>query len=460
MERSLSTPLYVQLGERLAAEIRSGRLGAGMKLPSARSLSKRLGITAVTVSEAFRWLRERGLAVSRVGSGTYVSGPRGVLSASSSGAFLHLDRREPPPSLFPADAVRQIMDRILEEDGGEAFAYGDAGGDSSLKEVLAAELSAGGFALGDAEVVIFSGAQQALSLLLRAWLQRGDWVLVERPTYPGMLRLLQQAGARVEAVDVGPEGPDPDRVEALLAARPFRLVYAMPAYHNPTGACWSGSCKQRVAAACSARGVLLVEDDALSGLDFGHGRARALAASVTGCSSLVYVRSFSMILMPGFRLGFCLAPRAVANTLKRAKEQADLLTSGFFQRVLCRFLAEGHMGRHLRYIETYYRDLYRRAVDAARETLGGAGFTIAPGQGGPSLWCRLPAGLPPATFFRECIRAGVGVVQGQEYSLDQSTADGMGIAFSRLHREDWIEGLRRIARAARTAAAAPSGSRI
>jgi DNA-binding transcriptional MocR family regulator len=452
LDRALRRPLYIQLADGLERDLRAGRLAPGQRLPSARELARRHGTTPVTVNQAFRRLRTRGLVVSRVGSGTYACGAAaGPPRAHAKGAFLHLDRREPPASLFPADDIRQIMDRILDEEGGEAFAYGDPGGDAALKEVLSGELVAGGFGISERDVVVFSGAQQALSLLFRVWLQRGDWVVVERPTYPGVLRLLQQVGARVEAVDVGAEGPDPERLAQALSLRPVRLVYTMPVYHNPTGLCWSAERKRQVAALCAARGALLVEDDALSGLDFGQGRPQALAACAPGCRDIAYVRSFSMILMPGFRLGFCLAPRALANTLVRAKEQADLLTSGFFQRVLCRFISAGHMRRHLEVIEPYYQGLFRRATAAANEILGAAGFRLTRGVGGPSLWCRLPDGVPGELFQRYCISAGVGVVPGEQYSVDQSTADGVGLAFSRLRTEEWIDGLQRVAGAAAAA---------
>ncbi len=452
LDRSLPLPLYIQLADGLECEMREGRLAAGQRLPSARDLARRHGTTPVTVNQAFRRLRARGLVVSRVGSGTYVSGcAASAPPVRARAAFLHLDRREPPASLFPTDVVRQIMDRILDEEGGEAFAYGEPGGDAALKEVLTSDLVEAGFGISERAVVVFSGAQQALSLLFRVWLQRGDWVLVERPTYPGVLRLLQQVGARVESVEVGPEGPDLERLAQALAVRPVRLLYTMPVYHNPTGICWSPERKRRVAELCAERGVLLVEDDALSGLDFGQGRPQALAACAPACRNIAYVRSFSMILMPGFRLGFCLAPRDLANTLTRAKEQADLLTSGFFQRVLCRFISAGHMRRHLGVIEPYYRALFGRAVAAATEILGGAGFRLTPGAGGPSLWCRLPDGVSGDRFQRHCIAAGVGVVPGEQYSVDQSTADGVGLAFSRLRTEEWIDGLQRVASAAAAA---------
>ncbi len=433
LRRDGEVPLYVQMAERLARAIAEGELKPGERLPAGRDLAKLAGTTPVTVSQAFRRLRDKGLAVSRVGSGTYVAGMAAPQAAPAAiPDFIHCDRREPPASLFPTEVVRRIMDRILDEEGGEAFAYGEPGGYGPLREVLLAQLVDEGFATANRDLVVFSGAQQALSLLLRSHVQPGDRVLVERPTYPGMLRLLERTGARVEMVDTGPGGPDPERIGQLLRFRPVRLFYTMPLYHNPTGVCWSPDRQRHIARLCEENGVTLVEDDALGVLDYGAGRQRPPSVTVPACRSTVHIRSFSLLLMPGFRLGFCLAPRDLANSLKRAKEQADLLSSGFFQRVLCRIISEGHLKRHLAVIEPYYRDLFQQALAVAKQTLEPAGFAICPPLGGPSLWCRLPAGIAPAAFQRACIRQGVGIRPGAGYALDEATADSFALEFGHL----------------------------
>ena len=439
----------MQIAERIGRAIANGAMAAGERLPASRELAREADTTPTTVNQAYRRLREKGLVVSRVGSGTYVSGMKAPARGSEPiPDFIHLDRREPPPSLFPTEVIRGIMDRILDEEGGEAFAYGEPGGYGPLREVLLAQLVDEGFATTNRDLVVFSGAQQALSLLLRSHVQRGDWVLVERPTYPGLLRLLERAGARVEVVDIGPDGPDPDHIAHLLSVRPIRLFYTMPVYHNPTGVCWSPDRQRRVAQLCEEKGVVLVEDDALSALDFGAGRQRPISVNAPACGHVVHIRSFSLVLMPGFRLGFCLAPRDLANTLKRAKEQADLLSSGFFQRVLCRFISEGHLKRHLAVIEPYYRDLFTQAVTATKAILEPVGFAPCPAAGGPSLWCRLPGGIVPAAFLRACIRAGVGVRSGVDYAPNEATADGLAIDFGRLSPHVLMAGLERLGQAA------------
>ena len=401
VDRASEVPLYVQIAERIGQAIANGDLGPGERLPPGRELARAAGTTPVTVNQAYRRLRERGLVVSRVGSGTYVAGRSApVCGPEAVPDLIHLDRREPPPALFPTEVLRGVMDRILDEEGGEAFAYGNPGGYGPLREALLSQLIEEGFATADRDLVVFSGAQQALSLLLRSQVQRGDWVLVERPTYPGLLRLLEHAGARVETVDLGAEGPDPDEVGHLLDLRPVRLFYTMPLYHNPTGVCWSSERQRRIARLCEAKGVVLVEDDALGALDFGCGRPRPISVTAPSCRQVVHVRSFSLLLMPGFRLGFCLAPRDLANTLKRAKEQADLLSSGFFQRVLCRFLSEGHFKRHLAVIEPYYRDLFAHALRTARETIEPLGFGVGPAVGARASGavCRSGSRRAPSTM--------------------------------------------------------------
>ncbi len=443
-------PLYVQIAERIARAILDGDLRPGERLPAGRDLARLAHTTPVTINQAFRRLREKGYVVSRVGSGTYVAGmatPTGPQEPVPD--FIHLDRREPPPALFPTEVIRRIMDRILDEEGGEAFAYGEPGGYAALREVLLSRLIDEGFATANRDLVVFSGAQQALSLLLRSQVQPGDWVLVERPTYPGLLRLLERSGARVEAVDTSPEGPDPDEIEHVLRARPIRLFYAMPVYHNPTGFCWSAERQRQIARLCEERGVTLVEDDALSALDYGVGLQHPVSVNAPACRNVVHIRSFSLLLMPGFRLGFCLAPRDLANTLKRAKEQADLLSSGFFQRVLCRFISEGHLKRHLAVIEPYYRDLFHHALAAARTILEPAGFSISPPAGGPSLWCRLPEGTVPSAFLRACIRAGVGVRAGSDYAPNEAAADSIAVDFGRLPAHVLAAGFERLVAAAK-----------
>ena len=440
LDRGSRTPLYVQIAGAVEGLVRGGAIEPGSRLPATRLLASELRVNPATVVGAYRFLRDRGLAESRVGSGTYVTPlfAAAAAKAGPGGRFLHLEDRQPQPGLFPAAAIKRLMDHVLDSEGAGAFSYDDIGGFEPLRGELLAYLDrcCGIRAAGEG-VVVFSGAQQGLSLVLRALISRGDWVLVERPTYPGMLRLLVRAGAQVEAVDVAPGGPDVARLERLLASRPIRLFYTMPVYQNPTGVCYSAEAKQVIVDLCTRHGVVVLEDDSLSDVDYGQGRWHPLRSYAADGRHCVYLKSFSQLLMPGFRLGFCLAPTPLANALREAKEQTDLLTSGFFQRVLHLFLQHGYLDAHVPLLERHYRPLFAQALRAVSDELCPLGFHVAPSSGGTSVWLRLPTGVGVDSFTRGCIHREIGVARGELFSLDRSTGDCVAAAFGHIEGPVW-----------------------
>ncbi|MFA5205805.1 MAG: PLP-dependent aminotransferase family protein [Lentisphaeria bacterium] len=426
-------PLYRQIAGQLAERIRSGRLAAGVRLPAARELARRLTVNPVTVVTAYRELARQGLVTSRVGSGTRVAGAAG----------------SPGGGRFPLAVLKRIMDGVLERDGEAAFAADDGLGHAALRAALRRYLEGQGIATAGAEVAVFSGAQQGLSVLVRLLVNRDDWVLVERPTYPGTLRLLQSIGARVEAVDVGPAGIDPQAVDRLFRTRPFRLAYVMPVYQNPTGAAYSSAAKRRLLALCREHGVLLLEDDTCSDLDYGRGRQQPLRALARrgDAEQLLYLKSFSHLLLPGFRLGFCLVPERLLAAVRQAKAEADLFTSGFFQRVLAQFLEEGALAAWVQELERREQRRFRRALAAARRLLLPCGVRWLEPAGGDNLWCRLPAEVAAARFLSLAQAAGAPVIGGAEFAADNATADHFRLHFGGLEPAAWEQALGQVAAA-------------
>jgi len=145
--------------------------------------------------------------------------------------------------------------------------------------------------LAGRDLVIFSGAQQGLSVIIQALVQRNDWALVERPTYPGILRLLQRAGAQLASMDMTATGPDLRACERLFKTRPVKLVYAMPTYQTPTGLCYDAAARVRLLELCREFGVMLVEDDARSDLDYGHGRRPPLVCETRPTDNILYLKA-------------------------------------------------------------------------------------------------------------------------------------------------------------------------
>ncbi len=451
LEREAKTPLAEQIAAGIRLRIREGALPPHAKLPPARTLAKRLGVNPATVVAAYRKLAAEGWTASRVGSGTYVC-PQldipaaglvpagGRLGAEPRAASSHFNLRSTgarpveagggsATEIFPAVVLKRIIDHILDREGARAFGYTEVAGHPPLLEALRGYLREGGIEQGDDEIIIFSGAQQGLSVIVQALLHPGDWVAVERPTYPGILRLLQRAGACVEAVDLLPDGaPDLRAIERLFRTRPIRLFYGMPVYQNPTGACYPPEARRRLLELCAKHGVTLVEDDSLSDLDFGNGVFRPLRAyqapsTKHEAAEIIYLKSFSRLLMPGFRLGFCLAPPRVAAMLRRVKEESDLSTSGFFQRVLHLFLHHGYFREHLAQLQAMESARFAEAVKQVENVLLPAGFRWLRPQGGARVWLQLPVGADAAAFFAESARRGLPLKPGAEFAPDGATAD-------------------------------------
>ena len=484
LERESKTPLAEQIADGIRQRIRANVVPPHAKLPPARTLAKRLGVNPATVVAAYRKLAAEGWVESRVGSGTYIcpqldipaaglvpagerlgTGPR---AASSSHFNLRSTGARPVEAgggsateIFPTGVLKRIIDHILDREGARAFGYTEVAGHPPLLDALRGYLREGGIAQGDDEIIIFSGAQQGLSVIVQALLHPGDWVAVERPTYPGILRLLQRAGACVEAVDLLPDGaPDLRALERLFRTRPIRLFYGMPVYQNPTGACYPPEARRSLLELCAKHGVTLVEDDSQSDLNFGNGifhPLRAYQAPSTKyeapstkhqapstkyeapstkhqapstkheVAEIIYLKSFSRLLMPGFRLGFCLAPPRVAAMLRRVKEESDLSTSGFFQRVLHLFLHHGYFREHLTQLQAMESARFAEAVKHVENELLPAGFRWLRPQGGARIWLQLPAGTDAAAFFAESARRGLLLKPGAEFAPDGATADWFAV---------------------------------
>jgi DNA-binding transcriptional MocR family regulator len=457
LDPNAKTPLAEQIAEGIRVRVRGGALAAHARLPPARALAKRLGVNPATVAAAYRKLAAEGRVEARVGSGTYVCPQLDIPGAPvAESAPTGVGGGE----IFPTAVLKRIIGHILDREGAGAFGPTGVAGHPPLLDELRGYLRENAVELGGDELVIFSGAQQGLSVIVQALLHRDDWVVVERPTYPGILRLLQRAGARIEAVDLLADGgPDLRALERLFRTRPIRMFYAMPVYQNPTGACYPPEARRRLLELCAKHGVTLVEDDSQSDLDFGGGQFHPLRAEVSAVvpgkratrnaqhetPEIIYLKSFSRLLMPGFRLGFCMAPPRVAEQLRRVKEESDLFSSGFFQRVLHLFLHHGYFREHLARLQALEAARFGEAVRRVEKELLPRGFRWLRPQGGPRVWLQLPAGTAAAAFFAESAKRGLPLKPGAEFAPDGSTTDWFALETADLAGRPGTELVRALA---------------
>ena len=488
LTRADSRPLCEQLRERIAAEIRTGRIRPGERLPSTRRVAEDLGVNRQTVVEAYRRLESDGLVRQRVGSGTYVldataaaAVERRARTGLASRAVRGLDgieeRRELPPAPedaidlaaiapdeqgFPSEELGACLQQVLEERGGEALGYGPVTGDPRLRELLADRLQARGIELDPAELVVVGGAQQGLDLILRATVDPGDLVVTEAPTYHLGLDLMRFHGLDVATVPLlpgdlpGTSRLDVERLDALLARKPV-LVYCMPNYQNPTGLCLDLESRRALASACAAAGALLVEDDYEAELAY-EGEPLPPLAALPEADEVAYVGTLSKALCPGLRVGWVAGSPSLIERLARVKRVSDLSGSPLMQAAAARLIESGAYDRHLERVVAENRERMQVLREALVRDLP-AGCRSTHPLGGHAAWVRLPEGVSARAVAEAAARLGVIVSPGDLFETESSSAEGVRLSLARASRDEIPEGVASLAGAIREVASRHAGAR-
>jgi DNA-binding transcriptional MocR family regulator len=409
--------LYLLLAGRLRELIDEGLLPAGTLLPPDRSLAAGLAVGRTTVIAAYDLLRQEGRLNRRRGSGTWVApGGRAAAALAETANPMFVNLLEPPDGVLQfacagpmsppaglAAAFRRAADRLADVDPGY-----HPGGLPVLRAALADRYRDLGVPTTAEQILVTTGAQQALALLVRALVRPGDEVLVQAPTYAGALDLFREAGAVVRA--------DDDLVGALGRCDPA-LVYAMPAFRNPTGSSWSPLERARLIRVAGA--VPLVFDEVLAELDLTGAPARPPGAEVVTVSSL------SKVVWAGLRVGWVRADAALVARLARFKAVQDLGSAVLDQLAAVELLADFAAVRSARV--TALRRQHDHLCARLRADLPEWEFT--PAMGGQTLWVRLP-GVDAASFAQVALRHGVAVLPGGFLDPTGGSGDRLRLPFT------------------------------
>lgn len=445
-----SGPLYRQLSESLTELIERGELPQGAALPPERALAQALSVSRTTVVAAYQALREQRLLERRQGSGTRVSADRaretvsGLAGDHAASQFLNgpLATIDFATAALPSlDLVADVAAGLTRDDylrlTGTHHGY-HLRGLPALRERIARWYSDAGMPTAPEDILITSGAQQALELVARGCLQPGDGVVVEQPTYRGALEAFGRTGSRLRTVRIDDEGLDVIALEKLLATESPRLVYVQTAAHNPTGVVLSDDRRQRLARLLDQHEVVLVDDTSLSGTSFdGRPAAPALATH----DRLVTIGSMSKLFWGGLRLGWIRAVPQAVSRFAQVRGITDLGSSLVAQEVALRLMD------HREAAEAERRTVLPAGLRALTELLGLhlPDWTWREPQAGASLWVRLPQG--DATHFAQiALRYGVALLPGAVFSADGSTDDHTRLPYS-LPTATMSQGVTRLAQA-------------
>ncbi|HTU74028.1 MAG TPA: PLP-dependent aminotransferase family protein [Trebonia sp.] len=437
-------PLYRLLATRIGRLADTAELPPGLRLPPERDLASVLSVSRNTVAMAYQLLRDEGMADSRQGSGTRIMPHRTTPAAvhRANGFFARLlgsAQVEADLTIAAVDCAPQVAAALDDPASLLSAAQRRAvitstgyfpSGYPGLRAAIAGMLAARhGLPTRPEEVIVTTGAQQALDLLIRCELVPGQPALVEDPTFPGMLDALHRAGARPVGVPPG----DLDRLERAIAAHRPGLAYLIPSYQNPVGLSLSLAARERVVALARAHPeVVIIDDMAMTPVTFtGAVPPPPLAALAPGLPNLVTVGSLAKTYWGGLRTGWARAPEAIIARLAAAKAAADLGSTAYQQAIVAALVSQRDE-EIAGWRAGWLRPRYEAISVALRACLPDWQWT--PPDGGLTIWARLPDSCgPDATAFAQAaLRRGVAVVPGRLLSAtaDSDAARHVRLAFT------------------------------
>lgn len=461
--RDTSLPLYQQIAEQLAHQINSGEIAPETRLPAIRLLADELQVNTATVVRAYQELKQAGLAVSRTGSGTYVVGsipvqqneekhlPLTLLDQGQveipAGA-INFASATPDPDVLPVGIVQRLINKVIERDGGDAFAYEDSRGYPPLREAVAVTLKQIGIEASTDSIQVISGAQQGIDIVAKSLIDPGDTVLVEQPTYPGALAAFRSRGAHILSVPLQNDGPDLDVLEQTLHTSQPQFFYLMSAFQNPTGIVYSRDKKEKLLQLAARFRLTILEDDYLRELTFNEVDLTPLAAIAPTEVPILYLKSFSKVLLPGLRLAFLVVPPAVSKEVLTAKHASDIFTSGLFQRVFELLIREGIWEEQLAKVRDLYRERYLALSAALHQHLPETISFDLP-AGGLNFWLRLPGKKDAFELYKEALQEGVVIAPGSAFSCTGGLSPYFRLTYASCSPEEIERGVTLLATAVR-----------
>lgn len=377
---------------------------------------------------------------------------REILKAALNSEMISFAGGLPAAELFPVDGIAAATERVLSRSGAAALQYSTTEGMPELREWVAARLNARHATSFDPQdVVITAGSQQALDLFAKVFIDPGDTIVVENPSYLGAIQAFDAYEPRYLAIETDAHGIVPDSLEhALSTERPTpKFLYLTPNYQNPTGVTLAAARRAEVVAIAEQYNVPVFEDDPYGDINFERTPLPPLIAHA-GDATIVYGGTSSKMVAPGLRVAWMVIPdREVREKVVHSKQGMDLHTGTFAQHVLHAYVTDGDaLERHLELVRTTYAARRNAMRDALREFMPDHVRFNAP-DGGMFFWATVDPAIDTQRLFETAIRQNVVFVPGRPFYPYQDRGDGMRLNFSASNEDRIRTGVERLAQAIR-----------
>jgi len=357
----------------------------------------------------------------------------------------------PAPEVFPLEKFQEACNTVLRESGAQALQYSTTEGYRPLREMIARHTARYGIEVTADNVMITSGSQQALDFIGRLFVNRGDYIVVENPTYLGALQAWNAYGAQYVSVRSDEHGMIVDELEAALRVGP-KFIYILPNFQNPTGTTLSLERRKQLVELADKYGVPIVEDDPYGQLRFEGEHLPSVVNLDSqyrgpngGCYSgnVIYMSTFSKLLAPGLRLAWVIAPPEVTRKIVITKQAADLHTATFNQIVAYEVGKGGFLDEHVKVIRATYKERRDVMLETMAETFPSEVRWTHP-EGGMFLWGILPEDMDAAEVLKVALEKKVAFVPGFPFHPNGGGKNTMRLNFSYSRPETIREGITRL----------------
>ncbi|MDZ4182632.1 MAG: PLP-dependent aminotransferase family protein [Candidatus Cloacimonadaceae bacterium] len=354
----------------------------------------------------------------------------------------------PAPSTFPIEELKEITHEVLENEGAFALQYGATEGDTLLRTLMVNRYKAAGVDMSIDNMIITTASQQALDLIAKIFIDRGDYVIVGLPSYLGGLSAFNSYGAQMIGIPMDEEGEDPTFMEAKLKelaamGKKPKFIYVIPDFQNPAGMTMSERRRKEIIALAHKYDVLIIEDSPYRELRY-EGEHQKTMYELDGSGHVVLLGTFSKIFCPGFRIGWVVGHEDILDKIVMAKQATDLCTPPFTQRIAARYIEKGLLDPKIAQIAQMYQSK-QKVMLAALDQFMPEEFTWTKPEGGLFLMASGPKDLDTNALLLDCVKeANVAYVAGVSFFCDGSGTNTMRLNFSYETEEKNLEGCERL----------------
>lgn len=349
----------------------------------------------------------------------------------------------PNPKSFPVKEIGEAVSKVLSKNGAEILQYSTTEGYLPLRQYIAERYLKKGLNVDASEILITNGSQQGIDLISKVFLDKGDKVLVENPTYLAAIQSFGLFEPEFKSVPLLKDGVDIDTLQKILSHNEIKLFYSVTNFQNPTGISYSKEKRQKVAEILKDKDILFVEDNP-------YGEIRFLGEDIPPVKAYlpnsVLFGSFSKIVSPGMRLGWIVADEEIMDKIVIAKQASDLHSNYFTQRVVYQYLIDNDVDEHIEKIKKMYRNQRNLMISMIEEHFPENVHYTEP-EGGMFLWVTLPEGLSSMDLFQLAIKENVSFVPGKAFFTDGSGDNTLRLNFSNSNEKRIEKGIKRLGKA-------------